>query len=233
MMKKVLFVIFLLSFGIVRAQYNNEWIDYSKTYYKFTVAKDGLCRIPQSVLQATGLENTPVEYFQLWRNGTQVPLYTSVTSGALDAAGYLEFWGEMNDGKPDTRLYRNINDQLNDKWSLETDTATYFLTVNPLAGNLRVVNDVNNIAGNTLAAEPYFMYTYRKDYKSRINAGYAGLVGEYVYSSVYDKGEGYTSGDIRPSTPFNESVTNLYPYTGGPSGSFFIASAGNALYNRN
>lgn len=233
MMKKVLFVIFLLSFGIVRAQYNNEWIDYSKTYYKFTVAKDGLCRIPQSVLQATGLENTPVEYFQLWRNGTQVPLYTSVTSGALDAAGYLEFWGEMNDGKPDTRLYRNINDQLNDKWSLETDTATYFLTVNPLAGNLRVVNDVNNIAGNTLAAEPYFMYTYRKDYKSRINAGYAGLVGEYVYSSVYDKGEGYTSGDIRPSTPFNESVTNLYPYTGGPSGSFFIAAAGNALYNRN
>ena len=128
MMKRILFIIFVLSAFAAKAQYNNEWIDYSKTYYKFPVAKDGLYRITKSALQTAGLDNTPAEYFQLWRNGTQMPLYTSVTSGILDAAGYLEFWGEMNDGKPDTKLYRNINDQLSDKWSLETDTASFFLT---------------------------------------------------------------------------------------------------------
>ncbi|HRQ49384.1 MAG TPA: C25 family cysteine peptidase [Agriterribacter sp.] len=234
MMKQVLFILFTLSSFLASGQYNNEWIDYGKTYYKFPVAKDGLCRITQSALQAAGLNNTPAEYFQLWRNGTQVPLYTSVVSGILDAAGYLEFWGEMNDGKPDTRLYRNINDQLSDKWSLETDTASYFLTVNPAGGNLRVVNEVNDVAGNTLAPEPYFMYTYGKYFKNRINPGYAGLVGEYIYSSAYDKGEGYTSGDIRPANPLNEAViNNLFPYAGGPDGTFYIAASANALYIRN
>src|SRR5574338_1439504 len=130
MMKRILFILFVLSSFFVEAQYNNEWIDYNKTYYKFPVGKDGLYRITQAVLQSAGLDNTPAEHFQLWRNGIQVPLYTSVASGALGASGYLEFWGEMNDGKPDTKLYRNINDQLSDKWSLETDTASFFLTVN-------------------------------------------------------------------------------------------------------
>lgn len=234
MMKRILFIVFILSAFAANAQYNNEWIDYSKTYYKFPVAKDGLYRITQSTLQAAGLDNTPAEYFQLWRNGTQVPLYTSVASGILDAAGYLEFWGEMNDGKPDTKLYRNINDQLSDKWSLETDTASFFLTVNPSGANLRLVNEINDIAGNVLPPEPYFMYTYGKYFKDRINPGYAGLVGEYVYSSVYDKGEGYTSGDIRPATPLNEPViNNLFPYAGGPDGTLYVAASGNALYNRN
>lgn len=231
-MKRILFIVLVFSALAARAQYNNEWIDYNKTYYKFPVAKDGLHRITQAVLQAAGLSNTPVEYFQLWRNGIQVPLYTSVATGTLDAAGYLEFWGEMNDGKPDTRLYRNINDQLSDKWSLETDTASYFLTVNPAGANFRVENAVNDVAGNMLPAEPYFMYTYGKYYKNRINPGYAGLIGEYIYSSAYDKGEGYTSGDIRPANPLNETVNNLYVYAGGPDATFFIAGSGNALYNR-
>lgn len=232
-MKKLLLLLFTFSSILTWGQYNNEWIDYSKTYYKFPVGKDGLYRIPKSVLAGAGLENTPVEYFQLWRNGIQVPIYTSVASGTLDAAGYLEFWGEMNDGKPDAKLYRNINDQLNDKWSLETDTASFFLTVNPAGNNLRLVDEDNNIAGNTLAAESYFMYTYGKYFKNRINPGYAGLVGEYVYSSAYDKGEGYTSGDIRPASPLSETVNNLYVYTGGPNAQFYIAGSGNALYNRN
>lgn len=233
MLKRIFFIICVFSFSATQAQYNNEWIDYNKTYYKFPVGKTGLCRISRSVLQSAGLGDTPAENFQLWRNGIQIPLYTSVPAGALDANGFLEFWGEMNDGKPDTKLYRNINDQLSDYWSLETDTASYFLTVNPNGGNLRLSDEVNNTAGNTLGAEPFFMYTYGKYYKNRINPGYAALVGEYVYSSVYDKGEGYTSGDIRPASPLSETVNNLFVYTAGPDARFFIAGAGNALYNRN
>ena len=49
----------------------------------------------------------------------------------MGSSDYIEFWGEMNDGKPDNILYRNPDYQLNDKWSLETDTAAFFLTVNP------------------------------------------------------------------------------------------------------
>lgn len=231
-MKKLLLIICILSCYIARAQYNNEWIDYNKTYYKFPVGKNALNRIPQSALQAIGLAGTPAEQFQLWRNGVQVPIYTSVASGILGGADYLEFWGEMNDGKPDADLYPNINFQLSDKWSLETDTASYFLTVNPAGNNLRLTNQVNNVAGNVLPAEAYFMYTAGRYFKDRINSGWAQIVIEYVYSSVYDRGEGYTSNDIYPGGPLTETMNNLYPYTSGPNATFTITAAGNAANNR-
>src|SRR5215217_4699461 len=101
-MKKLLLGLLLITSFIAKAQvYNNEWIDYSKTYYKFKVGRTGLYRIPQSLLFSAGLSSTPAEHFQLWRNGKQVPIYTSVPSGALSSSDYIEFWGQMNDGKPD------------------------------------------------------------------------------------------------------------------------------------
>ena len=120
--------------------YNNSWIDYTKTYYKFNVGSTGLYRISQSGLNSIGLGNTPAEQFQLWRNGEEVRLYTSASSGPLGGSGYIEFWGVMNDGKKDTKLYRNADYQLSDHWSLETDTAAYFLTVKSSGNNLRFIN---------------------------------------------------------------------------------------------
>lgn len=231
-MKKILLFILILSCAVAKAQYNNEWIDYNKTYYKFSVAQNSLNRITQAALQTAGLQNTPAEQFQLWRNGVQIPLYTSVASGVLGGSGYIEFWGEMNDGKPDINLYANINSQLSDKWSLETDTASFFLTVNTSGNNLRLINQTNDVAGNILPAEPYFMYTTGRYFRNKINSGYAQIVSEYVYSSVYDKGEGYTSDDIYPSAPLNDVLPDLYPYSGGPNGTFFIAACGNAVNNR-
>ncbi|MCC6289157.1 MAG: hypothetical protein IT249_14850, partial [Chitinophagaceae bacterium] len=232
-MKKLLTIICILTCYIARAQYNNEWIDYNKTYYKFPVGKNALNRITQPVLQSIGLAGTPAEQFQLWRNGVQVPVYTSIASGVLGSSDYIEFWGEMNDGKADAGLYANINFQLSDKWSLETDTASYFLTINPAGNNLRLTNEVNNVAGNALPADQYFMHTEGKYFKDKINAGWAQIVTEYVYSSVYDRGEGYTSNDIYPGSALTETMPDLYPYVSGPNASFTITAAGNAANNRN
>jgi hypothetical protein len=243
MKKLVLGLLFLTGF-IAKAQvYNNEWIDYSKTYYKFKVGKTGLYRIPQSVLSSAGLGSTPAEYFQLWRNGKQVPVYTSVATGILSSSDYIEFWGEMNDGRPDRELYRDPNWQLNDKWSLETDTAAYFLTVNTnVSGNLRLKTTANNISGTSLSVDQYFMYTTGKYFKDKINAGYAVNVGEYLYSSSYDKGEGWSSADIvssfsgnTPTYGNNQLVfTNLNVYKAGPAPSpkFKIAVSGNLINQR-
>src|SRR5258705_10928774 len=101
-MKRILLLLLTALSLTAKAQvYNNEWIDYSKTYYKFKVGATGLYRISQSTLNSIGLASTPAEHFQLWRNGQEIPLYTSVTSGPLASTDYIEFWGEMNDGKPD------------------------------------------------------------------------------------------------------------------------------------
>ena len=95
------------------------------------------------------LQNVPAEQFQLWRNGKEIALYTSSASGVLPANGYIEFWGEKNDGLPDRNLYKDPNNQLSTDLSLETDTATYFLTANA-GNNLRIRDDANNVAGTTL-----------------------------------------------------------------------------------
>jgi hypothetical protein len=232
-MKKLLFSLLITSSFLAQGQvYNNEWINYSKTYYKFKVGRTGVYRIPQSVLAASGLGSIPAEQLQLWRNGAEVPLYTSAATGTLGSSDYIEFWGEINDGQPDNELYRQPDFQLNKKWSLETDTAAYFLTIDP-APNRRLQTTANNVVGNTLPAEPYFMHTEGQYYRAQINSGYAVNVGEYLYSSSYDKGEGWSSSNIGTNGTLSFTFNNLNVYTGSaPDPMFSIAVSGNAIHPR-
>ncbi|MEP7277219.1 MAG: hypothetical protein ABI813_01130, partial [Bacteroidota bacterium] len=232
-MKKLLTLVLLMYGTYSYAQlYNNEWIDFSKTYYKFKTNRTGLFRIPESTLAGIGLGAVPAQQFKLWRNGQEITLYTSVASGALPANGFIEFWGEANDGKADKPLYRDPAYQHTDKWSLEDDTAVYFLTADPAALNQRFADVPNNTAANVLPAEPYFMYTSGRYFKEQINAGFAAVIGEYVYSSSYDKGEFWSTTDIYPGTPRTDQQLALFPYSSGPTASLKFGAVGNALNGR-
>ncbi|MEP7165272.1 MAG: C25 family cysteine peptidase [Ferruginibacter sp.] len=223
MMKKLLMPFFLLLVTSVHAQFNNSWIDYNKTYYKFRIAKDTLCRIPQSALATAGLDAVNADQFQLWRNGVQIRIYTSTTGAPLGASDYIEFWGEMNDGKPDKQLYRDQTFQLADRYSLETDTVAYFLTVNPSGGNLRYTSAANPSPG-AATPDPYFMRKIDRYYKMQINRGLARVVGEYVYSAAYDEGEGWSSFDIAygPGNALAQEFFDLNVYTAGPPNSLSV-----------
>jgi hypothetical protein len=232
-MKKLITIFFIFLTGAIAAQtYSNSWIDYSKTYYKFKVGTDGLYHISQATLNSLGLGSVPAEQFQLWRNGSQVPIYTSTATGPLPSGGYIEFWGKMNDGKVDTKLYRVADYQLADHTSLLTDTVSYFLTVNPAGNNSRYADAANNVSTNTLAPEPYFMNKKANYFKTQLNAGYAAIVGTPVYSSSYDIGEGWTSTDIYPSRRLAASFSNCNVYTAGPGFSLKFAAVGSALNDR-
>jgi len=226
-MKRLLPIILVLFSIAASAQYNNSWIDYNKTYYKFKVGNTGLYRISQSALSSIGLGSTPAEQFQLWRNGEEVRMYTSSVSGPLGSSGYLEFWGLMNDAKKDTRLYLNPAAQLADYYSLETDTAAYFLTVNA-GSNLRFNNTANNVAANTLPAEPYFMNKKGVYFKDYLYSGYATIIGFYVYSSAYDIGEGWTSREVYSSAVDGLTIpfTGLNLYSAGPQSTLKTSGAG-------
>ncbi len=232
-MKKILIPCLLLITTFVQAQLNNSWIDYTKTYYKFTLGNTGVCRINQSTLASAGLGNIPAEQFQLWRNGQQVPIYTSVATGSFGNNDYIEFLGQANDGKPDKSLYLDTSYQLSDAYSLFTDTVAYYLTVNPTgAGNLRFANASNIIPANPPVADAYFMRHIENPYKSILNNGYAVYLGEPIYSSAFDMGEGWTSnsfgGCIGCLANLPVTFSDLNVYTGGPANaSFYIAAMGN------
>ncbi len=230
--KIFLFVILcLFTSTTLFAQYNNEWIDFNKTYYRFKVGSNGLYRISSATLRSAGLQNTNAEEFQLWRNGKQVPLFTSNSTGLLGASDFIEFYGMMNDGKADAVLYKKPEFQLADKWSLQTDTAAYFLTVNA-GGNLRILNAQNQVAFNGLQAEPYFIHTFSNNYRDQINPGFASVVGSYIYSSSYDNGEGWSSRNIASNSPLVEQYNNLFVATSGPEPKLKITAFGNAPNTR-
>ena len=205
-----------MGLGAVAQPFNNEWIDYSKTYYKFKVAANGIYRIPQATLAAAGLGGVPAEQFQLFRNGQEVPMFVTNGTGVMGGGDYIEFWGQMNDGAPDRAMYRSPSYQHTTHWSLETDTAVYFLTVNPTGSTFHSVNTANNVAGSPLSPEPYFLYTAGTYFKNAINPGFAQVVGEYIYSSSYDIGEFWATNTFAPGSPYTSTTSGLNVYAGGP-----------------
>jgi hypothetical protein len=226
-MRKIFTLLLILFAGCAMAQsYNNEWIDFSKTYYKFKVTADGLYRIPASVLAGAGLAAADAKDFQLFRNGVEVPVYTSVLTGPLSGTDYIEFWGQINDGKADKPLYRNPAYQHTEKWSLQSDTAVYFLTVNPSAVNFHYTTIANDTTGNILPVEPYFMQTTGTYFHNQINLGLATVLEQYIYSSSYDMGEFWSSDFCTQSAPVSDNQNNLFIYNGGPSARIKFGAVG-------
>ena len=234
-MKKFLPAILMLiiSLSASAQQYNNEWIDYSKTYYKFKVGATSLHRISQPVLAAAGLSGIQAQNFQLWKNGQEIAMYTSVASGTLSATDYLEFYGEKNDGKTDRQLFRYDSLQMNDHFSLLTDTSSYFLTVNSTTSNKRLTSFANNVAGNILPAENYFLYTRGQYYNYAINPGYGIDFGELVHSSSFDVTEGWATLPIYSGVTAYDNSNPLQIYSGGPTASVSVVTAGNSANGRN
>lgn len=233
-MKKLWMALLLSVFVFVaNAQYNNEWIDYNKTYYKINVGVSGMVRINATVLSAAGLGNAQAQDFQLWHNGVQVPIFTSKATGQLVADDFIEFAGAINDGHLDDKMYAVPAERISNRYSLVTDTSAYFLTLNPGGSNLRMTDEANNVTGNTLAATPYCIYTYvSTGTKVKINPGRAAVVGEYVYSSTHENGEGWSSRDILPTSSLAENRNNLFVYTGGPDAILKVSAAGAAQNQR-
>ncbi len=205
------FVSFCINPLFAQKKYGNEWIDYNKTYYSFKVAPVSpvptatnayagthenfgdykmLHRIPYSTLASKGLAQIPVEYFQLWRNGEEVAIYTVPSSGMMDVNGYLEFWGDFNDGNSDADLFRKPEYQLNPRWSLFGDTALYHLTVNRYGENLRIVPAENNASTSNLTPTSQIIHKIKVSPKIHLSSGRTSNVG--VRSSSYELGEGYS-----------------------------------------
>lgn len=245
-MKKVIYLLcFILFAHVVHAQkpFMNEWIDFNKTYYKFKVGPfgydalsipipNGVVRIQQPALVAAGLGGIPSEQFQLWRDGKEVPLYISNPAGTLSSPDYIEFWGEMSNGKADKYLYEDSTYQLTDHTSLETDTASYFLTANPAGNNKRFAVTANNTAGTALTPEKNFRYTGKRIFRGFMNNGFGVFVEERLYTSTYGRGEGLASRSIFSTSPITHVFSNMYIDTLGAPMKLMINMSGAAPNDR-
>lgn len=211
-MKKLCSALFLLALvRLASAQpYGNEWIDYGKTYYKFKIVKDGLYRIPYSVLLSTGVGAPAIRGtdFKLFHNGEEVPLYVT-TNGVYGASDYVEFYGRKNDGKPDTKLYRDPGHQPNDRLSMFADTSVYFLTFDPFTINLRMQQQTNDVT-NPPAPQTYCRRSHFIEFGSLFNGDFASPYFQQLYNSDFDKGEGFASGNIQGGANYLFDLNGIY-----------------------
>ncbi len=161
-MKKKLLPFFLLFSIVAQAQmwngtdtlYGNEWIDFSKTYYKIKVAEDGIYRISYQALVSAGVPvgSTDASQFRLYRYGKQEPVFTT-TDGIFADQDFLEFYGEKNRDAVDRYLFGNASEEnINPWYSLFNDTTAYYLvweTTGQPARFSSLPNDLSNLPPKT------------------------------------------------------------------------------------
>jgi len=180
--------------------YGNEWIDFSKTYYKIRIADDGVYRISQPLLAANGLSAVAGSQLRLWHIGQQIPIYTS-TEGLFSSTDYVEFWGEKNRDEVDRYLFEDASrDNLNPRYSMFSDTAAYYLSWESSGQGLRYAtlpNDLNNLPPK----EPYCWQTVEQVYNS---AHSKKKLGDEMTFSWFD-GNGFATG----GNTLNTSTLNL------------------------
>ncbi|MCB0538178.1 MAG: T9SS type A sorting domain-containing protein [Bacteroidetes bacterium] len=199
MRKQLLTILSIFSYLLSSAQtFGNEWINYNQTYFTIKVSEKGIHRIGSTALNQYGLNFIDPNNFKLYRDGQQVPIYVNESGGNTN---YIEFYGYPNDGKLDTKLYRDTAWQMHDRYSLFTDEAIYYLTWNTNAGNriLPASNDLTNLPPK----ETSFNYTSQLLLNNAFSSGKTEYVGSTaLINSIFDIGEGYYH-----SAQFNNSTT--------------------------
>jgi hypothetical protein len=217
----------------VQAQYGNEWIDHSKTYWKFKVGTEGIFRIHKSLLDMAGVpaSATGADYV-LYRDGKEIALFVS-NAAAFGAADYIEFFGTANDGLLDKELYLSAEKYTNDNVSLFNDTAAYFLTVDNSTVHKRYQAISTPIPGIPPAASTYCRATVMQNGKDfflpgktngPIDLAYGGI--RELYSSQFDHGEGYYLQAYNSVTPASITINTPNLVTGALSARLQTAGIG-------
>jgi len=230
-MKKHLTLLLSLAFlSAVQAQmwngqdtlYGNEWIDYSKIYFKIKVAEDGVYRVDFQTLTAAGFPaaSEAASDWRLYRNGNQEAIFSS-TNGVFSASDFFEFYGKKNRGEVDFYLFENADqEQINPWYSMFNDTSVYYLTWGTGGQALRysaVPNDLNNLP----AAEPFCWQLSEKVFAEGL---FKKKISDEIQYSWFD-GNGYTRLSASSTNPLTLALPKIS--TAGPDATVHIRYACN------
>ncbi len=229
MYKYTLIATILFAFGLhTKAQnYGTEWINYSQSYYKFPVVKNGIYRITYAELMNAGVPlpsiNDP-RNMQIFGRGKEVPLYISnENSGVFSTNDYIEFYAKKNDAWFDTALYKQSSWIPNIDYSLFTDTAYYYFTWNNSVSNARmsISNDANF---SSYTESNYFIYDSRTDFSTYYLEGEKQRVvnNDFIELPTYLNGEGWYDTPISLGGSRTRSVSTKNVYTPGPIAKTYI-----------
>lgn len=117
--------------------FGNEWIDYSRQYWKFPVSKTGLYKIGYTDLMNGGFPVGSInpQQIKVFGRGREIPIHVEGESdNVFDPSDYIELTAYSNDGWLDSLVYDNPDHLANPAYSLFNDTAWYFITTSTTPG---------------------------------------------------------------------------------------------------
>jgi len=199
-------------------RFGNEWIDFSKRYFKIRVTSEGMYRVNYSDFTNAGISAAEIgqikpNNFQIFYQGVEQPIYVSATT-SIGVNDYIEFYGNRNDGVLDKPLYTDTAQQPHSYRSFYTDTAMYFIC---WGGNTvgKRYTEVNKTNYNSFTPESYFMHTELYAYWDFWYP--APTSTPYLELSDFTQGEGYMTGILKRSRSMQPNF-KLYDYkNSGPS----------------
>ncbi|HRI78852.1 MAG TPA: C25 family cysteine peptidase, partial [Cyclobacteriaceae bacterium] len=174
------------------AQYSNEWINFTQTYYKIPVSKNGIYKITYSDLQAAGVPLAGIDprRINIFHRGTEQAIFVQGQADAqFDPADYIEFYGQRNDGTLDTDLYIP-GAQPHTFYNLYSDTTAYFLTWNPLPVQGRRMTSFFETNSSLLPVQTFHRESRLDLFTSQYSGGLT-ISGE-IQDTRFDTGEGWT-----------------------------------------
>jgi hypothetical protein len=210
----IFIMMYLFTLDISNAQMNNglfgnEWINYSKTYYKFNISEDGIYRIPKNHLEQSGinLAELSINNIQIFNKGVEIPVFVKMTNGIVD---FIEFYGEKNKGHFDSELYLNPVHHFNPEYSMITDTSAYFLTWGAGINGRRYSEHTSNL-NNLPQKEEFYIHRSINTYNQIWSPGKTySISGVMMSKSSYEYGEGWGGASTSFQT-FNVNTPYLYP----------------------
>jgi hypothetical protein len=244
-MKKLSVLLFFIccAFNSFSQSFGNEWIDYSgnKKYYSFKVYKDGIHRISYNTLVNAGINVASIDPNSFQVYGREQELYIHVEGSGdnvFDPADYIEFYGEKNDGRLDTLLYKNAMDQslgisaesqMPDLYySLYNDTTHYYLTWNTSVSNKRMV-ELTDTSFSSFNPVNWIWYT---SFVKLADLYVQGPLTAGASSSHFNLSEGWYSGYLNSLDPWGYyhdtylNTSNSYNGPGAPDAELTTAAAG-------
>lgn len=221
-MRKLLVIVIVCfaAFTMQSQKYGNEWIDFSKQYFKFPVINESIYRIDSATLSRYfDLSTINPKNFQLFIKGKEQFLFIKGESdNQVNKGDYIEFYAKSEAGEMDSTLYIDAKYLPNPYVTLFNDTVYAFLTLNNTLTNKRYIQETDINAAPHPAANYFYAEKVHYNYNS--------------YNSAADYQDGvcdpnYTQAESRAEELGNGSTmtTNFSPlnsYTSAPQLPFYV-----------
>ncbi|MDP5169613.1 MAG: C25 family cysteine peptidase, partial [Bacteroidia bacterium] len=210
--------------------YGNAWYktQANQPWVKIIVDQDGIYRVTKADLLLSGYDLSSVQgnRLHLYYRGKEVPLFVGSTAGTWQ---YFDFYGQRNDGRIDSIMYRNPVDarhrhspdeQPNKALSIFTDESAYFLTWNNSPSGFRFFNEYDPTYNLYTPQASFRFRSYREypvgDPSTRyVQGGSDATSSFYTLNSDYVTGEGYQGPGFGVGSPTTVAMATPYVFNDG------------------